>query len=837
MSKKLRTNTVDFGIDLGTTTSIIARVDGNDAPIIPNFTSNTNFTPSAVAIDKRGTMLVGEKAKRQALSDPKNAFSEFKLRMGIPKPYVFQDSGRELLPEELSAEVLKELKNSVFKQLNQDIDSVVITVPADFGPTKTLATNKAAKLAGFEYHPLIMEPVAAAYAYGKNASEDEEGIWLIYDLGGGTFDVSIVRLNDDEFEHVSHSGDEYLGGKLIDWDIVDNIFAKKISDDLGIFDFNRKNQKYIRAFAKLKGAAEQAKKDLSTLDYTDIFVENLLVHDNDVYDFDYILTRDELKDIMSSYIKRTINHCNKALNKASLTINDIDNIILVGGSTLSPIIRESLENEFNIPLKFDIDPVTVVAKGAAIYAGTLIKPSNDVVESDKIGIELNYSATGPRNEEFFVSGRIFSENINDFDGFYIEAINVKTETTTGKVPVESDGYFDLELMPENDLNEYSINLYGFDGSLVEIDENSPNAIIYNCQAVAGTPILPHTLGLGLFDDSLFILAKEGVELPYVSREVFKTKSDVIKGDDSTFISMPLYNGTAEVASRNTKVGELNISGSDVNKTLKSESDITVKIDIDESRLMKFDVMVPDLEQSFVFKITPDVEEASVTNVKRKYQDAKQRFNQIKEECCNNNDEVIDEYWKNIKEEDIINNIDNFINVAENDEDAAIQADKRLNDLNDILDNIEKNLNEFNQFDEIRNLRDKSRSEIQETGTPEQKAQFEKISNGIDEAIKNNDLFMAIQLRDQLINLIAQMADPIEMLKASLLFIMLNGEYKTEHLFIVEELKEKGFKAIQDEDEEMMFNVFQQLLELEQGLGNEFDGTPGIFNPGGVGRDD
>lgn len=244
-------------------------------------------------------------------------------------------------------------------------------------------------------------------------------------------------------------------------------------------------------------------------------------------------------------------------------------------------------------------------------------------------------------------------------------------------------------MPENDLNEYSINLYGFDGSLVEIDENSPNAIIYNCQAVAGTPILPHTLGLGLFDDSLFILAKEGVELPYVSREVFKTKSDVIKGDDSTFISMPLYNGTAEVASRNTKVGELNISGSDVNKTLKSESDITVKIDIDESRLMKFDVMVPDLEQSFVFKITPDVEEASVTNVKRKYQDAKQRFNQIKEECCNNNDEVIDEYWKNIEEEDIINNIDNFINVAENDEDAAIQADKRLNDLNDILDNIEK----------------------------------------------------------------------------------------------------------------------------------------------------
>lgn len=816
MSKKLRTNTVDFGIDLGTTTSIIARVDGNDAPIIPNFTSNMNFTPSAVAIDRRGTMLVGEKAKRQSLSDPKNAFSEFKLRMGIPKPYVFEDSGRELLPEELSAEVLKELKNSVFKQLNQDIDSVVITVPADFGPTKTLATNKAAKLAGFKYHPLIMEPVAAAYAYGKIASEEDDGIWLIYDLGGGTFDVSIVRLNGDEFEHVSHSGDEYLGGKLIDWDIVDNIFVKKISEDLGLLDFNRKNQNYLRAFAKLKGAAEQAKKDLSTLEYTDIFIENLLVHDNDIYDFNHVLTRDELEKIMNSYIKRTINHCNKALNKASLTIDDVDNIILVGGSTLSPIIRENLEKEFNLHLKFDIDPVTVVAKGAAIYAGTLIKPSSELSSSDKFGLELNYSATGSRDEEFFVSGKIFSESVTEFDGFFIEAINVKTETTTGKVPIESDGYFDLELIPEDDVNEYSINIYGSNGSLVEIDENSPNAITYNCKAIAGTPILPHTLGLGLFDDTLFILAKEGVELPYVSREVFKTKTDVIKDDDSTFVTMPLYNGTAEVASRNTKVGELSIKGSEIKKTLNAGSDITVKVDIDESRLMKFDVLVPDLEQSFVFKINSDVEEANVDKVKRKYQDVKDRLDKVKDKCYNNNNvEEVNQYLDEIEEEDIINNIDNFLNVAENDEDAAIQADKRLNDLNDILDNVEKHLNKFDQFDEIKVLRDDARVYIQEKGTTEHKAEFERISNDIDDAIDNNDLFMAEQLKNQFLDLIAQIENPIELIKKGLINMIINGVYKPEHAIIVDDLKEKGLVAIQEEDEKMIFNVFQQLSKLEQ----------------------
>ena len=368
MRRELSTNTEGWGIDLGTTNSIIAHAVGNVVEVIPNYISNKNFTPSVVAEDRRGRIIVGDRAKNEFMRSDANARGGFKLDMGLPTKYKFERSGNEYSPEELSAEVLKELRNSVDKQINTKVNSVVITVPADFGPHQTQATIEAAKLAGFKNTSLIMEPVAAAYAYGKNASKEDEGTWLIYDFGGGTFDVSVVRLDGDEFNQVSHSGDEYLGGKLIDEAIVDNILAKEVNNDLNLSDFERGNKKYSKEFAKLKGAAEDAKKTLSTQNEADIFIETLLVNNDEIYDFEYTLTRNELENIMDSFINRTINHCNDALSKASLTMNDVDSIILVGGSTLSPIIRDRLESEFNKPLKYNLDPITVVAKGAAIYA-------------------------------------------------------------------------------------------------------------------------------------------------------------------------------------------------------------------------------------------------------------------------------------------------------------------------------------------------------------------------------------------------------------------------------------------------------------------------------------
>lgn len=811
-SEEFRTKTVDFGIDLGTTTSIIAHCEGNDTPIIPNLISNRNFTPSAVAIDEDGNALVGEAGKRQTLFDPDNAAAEFKLNMGMNKKYFFKDSGKEMLPEELSAEVLKDLKNSVYKQLDMKVNSAVITVPADFGPIQNKATKKAAELAGFKFTPIIMEPVAAAYAY-SNAS-NENGTWLIYDLGGGTFDVSIVKLEDEEFENLAHSGDEHLGGNLIDWDIVYKIFAKKVSDDLGLDDFNKKNEdKYRKAFAKLKGAAEEAKKDLSGTDKAKIFVDSLLVHDNELYDFKYTLTKEELEEIMQSYIKRTINHCNDAMKKAKLTTNDIDYIILVGGSTLSPVIRESLEKTFNIPLKYDIDPTTVVARGAALFAGTIPDPHIEI-PSGKFGLKLDYVATGPLDEEFFVSGEVLSDKVDDFSGFAIEAINIKTKRSTGKISVEDDGFFEFELMPEDETNRYSISLYDSSGSLVELDENSANAIEYTV-GFEQQIILPHTLGLGLYDDTLFILAKEGSRLPYHNMSPFKTTAEVTKDDENSFISMPLYNGTAKVASNNEKVGELLISGADVRKTILKGSEITITVDIDKSRVMTFDVNVLDIGQTFDFEIDPSIQKFTFDEVNNKFIKAKSDYESIKLKCSTENiNEEIESYLAQIEEENIIENINGFLESAENDEGALNQANKLINKLNEILNNITKYFDNKSEIEEVLNLREEVRDLVNANGTKEEEDEFENLSRQLDEAIENEDSFKIDQIKNSLLGLKAScIDDPVEELKKALLYLMMFAEYRDEDASLVSDLKQQASDALNNDDVPQMANVAQKLMNL------------------------
>ncbi len=834
-SEELRTKTVDFGIDLGTTTSIISHCVGNDTPIIPNLISNRNFTPSAVTIDEDGTIDVGDSAKRQTLFDPDNAAAEFKLNMGLNKKYLFKDSGRELLPEELSAEVLKDLKNSVQKQLGIAVNSAVITVPADFGPLQNKATKKAAELAGFKFTPFIMEPVAAAYAY-SNIS-DENGTWLVYDLGGGTFDVSIVKLEDEEFENLAHSGDEHLGGNLIDWDIVYKIFAKKVSDDLGLEDFNKKNEnKYRREFAKLKGAAEEAKKDLSGMDKAKIFIDSLLVQNNEIYDFKYSLTKEELEGVMQPYIKRTINHCKDAMRKANLTEEGIDYIILVGGSTLSPVIRESLEKTFGIPLKYDIDPTTVVAKGAALYAGTIPDPHVEILPGN-FGLKLDYTAKGPIDEEFFVSGEVLSDQVDDFSGFAIEAINIKTKRTTGKISVEDDGYFEFELMPEDEVNKYSISLYDSSGILVELDENSPNAVEYKL-GYDQQIILPHTLGLGLYDDTLFILAKEGSLLPYFNMAPFKTSAEVTKGDETSYISMPLYNGTAKVASNNQKVGELLISGSDVKKTILKDSEITITVNIDKSRDMTFDVTVLDSGQKFDFKISQNIEDFAFDDVNNKFIKAKSNYESIKSKCrVENINEEIESYLNQIEEENLIEHISEFLESAESDAGALNQANKLINKLNEILNNINNYFADKDNFEFVLNLREEVRELVNANGSKEDEDDFEALSRQLDEAIENEDSLKIDQIKDSLLSLKAKcLDDPVGELKKALMYLLLFANYRDEDESLVNDLKQQGHEALNNDDVPAMANIAQKLMNLAiidntpsgPGLYNDDDNVGGVY---------
>src|SRR5215813_10297699 len=254
---KMSRNTIDFGIDLRTTNSSVAMLKGTDTDVIKN-NENLEITPSAVWIDKKGSLFVGRHAKERLIVDSENAASEFKLLMGTNTEISFKRSGRRMKPEELSAEVLKSLKADVMQRTGEDIEAAVITVPAAFDLPQCKATEAAARLAGLKVSPLLQEPVAAAMAYGFQ-HEGKKSFWLVYDLGGGTFDAAIIQVRDGMIQVVNHGGDNQLGGKLIDWRIIEDLLLPTLERNYDLPYFNRGNKRWLSAFAKLKKAAEEAK--------------------------------------------------------------------------------------------------------------------------------------------------------------------------------------------------------------------------------------------------------------------------------------------------------------------------------------------------------------------------------------------------------------------------------------------------------------------------------------------------------------------------------------------------------------------------------------------------
>jgi molecular chaperone DnaK len=371
--------TIDYGIDLGTTNSAIAVLQGVEPQLVPNSLGSA-ITPSALWIDKRRHFRVGQEAKQRYEADPDNCDIEFKIRMGTGQAgkKCFAASGTTMLPEELSAEVLKSLKADVRSIRGEDLRTAVITVPADFELPQTSATRKAAELAGIEVSPLLQEPVAAAYAYGFQ-DESEKVYWLVYDFGGGTFDAAIVQVREGSIRVINHAGDNHLGGKLIDWDIVEkllvpNLFAK--CRWLADKDFRRGNLQWRTAFAKLKAAAETAKIEVCRTNHpSEIWVEGLLDAGGSAVDFEYRLTVSDLQEVVSPYVMRTLNLCHKALEDKGLKGKDLTKVLMVGGTSLIPWLRDQVAADLQAPLDFHIDPMTVVARGAAIYAGTQRLPA------------------------------------------------------------------------------------------------------------------------------------------------------------------------------------------------------------------------------------------------------------------------------------------------------------------------------------------------------------------------------------------------------------------------------------------------------------------------------
>ena len=371
-----------IGIDLGTTNSCVAIYEGGEAKVIAN-PEGDRTTPSVVAF-KNGEIIVGGAAKRQMITNKDTIYS-IKRLMGTDKKV--EANGKKYTPQEISAMILGDLKKTAEAYLGEKVSKAVITVPAYFNDAQRQATKDAGKIAGLEVERIINEPTAAALAYGLDKQEENQTV-LVYDLGGGTFDVSILELGDGVFEVKSTSGNNELGGDDFDKRIMDYL-VEEFKKEQGI-DLSADNM----AMQRIKEAAEKAKKDLSGVTTTQISLPFLSQGEDGPLHLEMSLTRAKFEELCHDLFESTLEPVRKALKDAKLTKNDIDKVILVGGSTRIPKVQELIKNEIGKEPSKGVNPDEVVAMGAAIQGGVLTGDVNDIVLLDVTPLSLGIETLG-----------------------------------------------------------------------------------------------------------------------------------------------------------------------------------------------------------------------------------------------------------------------------------------------------------------------------------------------------------------------------------------------------------------------------------------------------------
>ncbi|MFH0796979.1 MAG: Hsp70 family protein [Candidatus Omnitrophota bacterium] len=750
---------IQIGIDLGTTNSEVV-INSNGVIEVVKNAFGDEYTPSVFGFDKSKNGTVGKRAherlyKNTSEEELRNNKAEVKRLMGTSETVYFERTGLKMNAEEISAEILKSLKEDVLRKY-PDFDTLaaVITVPAYFSVLQSEATKRAGNLAGFKYVVLLQEPIAAAISYGFMNAKNEN--WLIYDLGGGTFDVALISSRDGVLSVLGHNGDNFLGGKDFDWLIVDRVIVPKILEKYSMSNFDRGNVKYRSVFAKLKYIAETLKIDLAQYGKTSIEIDGIGKDglDKEIC-FSITFLRKEFEELIKPMVDRTIELAKKTLKEAGIKNTSVERTILVGGPTQIPYIRERLNNDLEITVDSSVDPLTVVAKGAGVFAisqkipGEFFGGEPRKIKKGTQTLKLNYE-TLTSEPEPTISG-IVDDFKNSEDEYYIQIQSESGFYSGSKTKLKNGTFFDTVVLEPNKTNLFWIYLFDQQGNSIPIDPDS--FTITHGLSVSGAPI-SHSIGIAVVKKDIrggFVptevfeeFFEKGSILPLKKTEPFKTVRRLKRNENDNPLWIKIGEGESDIPDRNVYVCTLGIKGSDLPYDLPEGTDIEITVEVNESRELFVTAYIPLIDLRLNARSTFKDEVVNVKDMESELAIEMDRARVIAKNCSTEKRNKID---------NILQSVRTSLKNAHLDEDEKRKANKQLKDLKTYVDQLQKET-EMPQLIEIFNAGiEQVQKIIDEFADQKEKntnnEQLRKIKAEGEKAICENDKPLLSRINEQI----------------------------------------------------------------------------------------
>lgn len=734
--------TIDVGIDLGTTNSVVAVVE-NGRPFVLRdpFGAENEILSSCVSYALDGTIRTGNTAKSELLTNPEYAFEGFKRWMGTKQTWASPD-GRVHTPEMLSAELLRELRNRVALHLNESPTEAVITVPAAFGEIEKHSVILAAQLAGFEKAHLVQEPVAAGLAYGWDQQEDPKP-FLVYDLGGGTFDASILRCIAGQLVVVGHYGNHTEGGRDMDEAILNELIVPQLFQGIGRGSSN---------WRAARLACEKAKVILSnpSIDSCAVDLSQVRSEDGGSIQQQVRLHRSDFEHLIHPQIDRTIQVVKDLLADVGLGADDLSAVVLVGGPTRIPYLRTRLQDSLRAQFYSRIDPMTVVAQGAALFAASIRKSisRNEPVKSDVIPLRLEYEAVASQST---VPVGIASSTVALSDGSMVRVRRSDGLWDSGLTRCR-DGMAILHVALANaPVTIFQVELFDESGAIIKAE---PYEFQITRGLAAAPPPLARAIGV-INEDPLTgemhvqIEASRGQPTPSLVRGVYVTTRQLIPGSNEEVLRVGFFEGpltTAKkiVPERCRHIGDLVIRGTDIDRPLPIGTDLEVSIRIDQTQEANGSVYVPFLSKAF---------DVNLLNFERTPLPTVEALEMRLEKC---EERLVDLKNASLDVHALLPAIalarETFYSSSDRGDDALARADARLQDLELLMDNLEANEAPRLALQELEVYLSLAENMVDQFGTPEHKGRLARLRLEVERVRVRNDADEARSVRERLLNL-------------------------------------------------------------------------------------